>query len=387
MAAYPLQTFTGRDIPLFIPNDGSISVSTINASTITAEQVEISNGSNAGWGVVPTGVSSIAETMIVQTNGNLLHIDTKTNVNASTLQTFVQGFPANAGNYIETYSTQDLAGNSTTRGSIQFVSSLTGAGGGIELNGQDSTYFRVGDQGTDIGLSNARLNTFINPPNAASIRHYTPDGWSSAIDFLGGAGNFSSITLTTANNSNQVAVGAGGIDLTPGTGNDVLLTNGFFNMNGLGMSNVSSINGAEQQPVTYIDPYGASPIFSTIGSSSVAIPMIPFSTIAGKTYQVSVEYSATNGGGGGANDVTMLGISNSNSSTGLYGRFIAVDTWVTLQTYDAYRANVTAIFPCNSNNSGQSVLQLLDVSAVGNEQIVTVEQFTVKDLGFPVNVF
>lgn len=390
MASYPLQNYVGDNIPLWLPNDGTLSVSTIVTSTITTGELAVVPDSNMAYAVVGLeATSTIAAVSLIQPGYSALTEYVVANANGSTIVGAAAGITNANGSYSETFFTKDLAGNATTRGTIQIVSSLTGAGGGVQLTGQDSTYFRVGDQGTDIGLSNARLNTFFSPPNGLSLRHYTPDGLQSGINFNGGVGNYSSISLVAGNNpATSIYTGINGIGLAPGAGNPVTLTNGYVNFNNSALSNVSSINGAQQQPISYLDAYGGtSPIFSTIGGSAVAIPMIPFSTVAGKVYQVSVEFSATNGGGGGANDETMIGISNSNSSVGLYGRFIAVNTWKTDQTYDAYRNNVTAIFPCNSNNSGQSVLELLDVSNAGNVQIVTLEQLTVKDLGFPVNAF
>ena len=79
MSALPLQTFSSPARPLYYPIGQEIVVPSIVTSTITTQEIEVSNSSNAGWGVIPTGTSSIAETMIVQSNGDLFHFDTKSN--------------------------------------------------------------------------------------------------------------------------------------------------------------------------------------------------------------------------------------------------------------------------------------------------------------------
>jgi hypothetical protein len=390
--ALPCQTYYAKDKPLFYPVGQTIVVPSIEASTITGAEILIQDG-DAGWGVVSALPNQIAEVMTVPFDtGVISHIDIKTDANNSTINQYIQGYlTAGTSNYTMQYTIVDPGVSSNVAGSISFLSSIgPGTGGGVDIQSQDGTAVIVGGESVYSGVpskGNFLLQSFVGDDQAL-IAHYSSNAvYQSQILFSGGSGGASTITLQSGSGNVAVEVGQIGITMTPGASNAVTLMNGSFDVNNVPITNVSTINQALFPPVTYIDPYGASPIFSTIGSSAVAVPMIPFSTIAGKTYQVSVEYSAVNGGGGNATDATSIGITNSNSGTGLYGRFIGVDTWITDQTYDGYRANVTAIFPCNSNNSGQSVLELLDVTTGGNVQIVTLEQLTVKDLGFPVNVF
>lgn len=389
MASYPLQNYVGKDIPLWLPNDGSISVSTIVASTITTDEIAVIPSSNMAFGVIGIqNTSTLATTSLVDAGYAALTQYVVQNANNSTLMTAATGITNANGSYTSVYITNDLAGNATTRGQIAIVSSIQGQQGGVELTGQDNSILNVGNNGANLALSNAGLNFFFNPPNNAQINHKIANEQNGQISFTGGAGNQSSITLL-AGGANQAAVyvGDNGVTLMPGSNQAVTLQAGSINVNNLAMSNVSSINGAYVNTQVYIDPYGASPIFSTIGNTNTTIPMLYFSTIAYHNYQVMVEYSAGNGGGGGANDTTSIGITNYNSNVGLFGRFIAVDSWVTDDTYDGRRANVCAVFPANSNSTGAAALEVLNVTAGGNVQIVTLEQVVVKDLGLPQNLF
>jgi len=275
MASYPLQNYRGNNDPLWIPNDGSITVSTINASTITTDNIGVFPSSNTGFSVGGTS-NSLTVLEVALAGGSITNFQVLENTNGSTIMLAANGINSSNAGWFQNYITQDLAGNQTLEGSINILSTVAGTSGGVRLVGEDLTYLNVGD-GVTAGRSNVALRTTFTDPNDAFIQQFVGGQFQSQIHFAGGVGNQSSISLVTGG-GNSMAVKNNGIDLNPGSNLPVTLLDGYINVNNLALSNVSSIN-TTALPVTSIYPNipGTTPF--TVASNAANFAIVTFSNL------------------------------------------------------------------------------------------------------------
>ena len=95
-----------------------------------------------------------------------------------------------------------------------------------------------------------------------------------------------------------------------------------------------------------------------------------------------MEYAASNTGGGGANDLTGISVSNGNNTGGVYGKATYLDTWTVAQTYDNRYNSATGVFTALSNNPVNAAgIQVANLTNGGNTQLLNVFNITVQDLG------
>lgn len=143
---------------------------------------------------------------------------------------------------------------------------------------------------------------------------------------------------------------------------------------------VSSINGIVFTPPTqvqsWIDPSAPASV-STLASALTIIPAASFSTIAGHTYMVTMEYGASNLGGGAATDQTSINIVPLGT-----GHVTIADSFITDQTYVTRQATPTAVVYCASSNATVGVA---NDSAGGNVQAISFFRLFTQDLGVQNN--
>ena len=390
MAALQNQTLASPGNPLYYPVGQpiivpSIDVSTIIASTITTDVLAVFPNATTSYTVSGVGgnLTTIETAGATSSIGNYEVIE---NANKSTLMYATNGIPANNGGWFQNYITTDLAGNDTLKGTIRILSSLSGAGGGVQIISEDGSYVNIGDTGSLTSFSTMSLKQDMVPATgSAYLQHLYNGNLQSQIHFQGGPGNTSSISLVSGGGQ-AIGVNSTGVQFNPGTNQPVTLTNGYYDVNNLALSNVSTINGNAvttlSPVVSWVNPYGTGPTVSTLGVNTSTVAILYFSTIPGHTYEVSCEFAAGNGGGGAANDTTQLQLTNINNLGAPYGRIAFLDTWKVDQTYTSYKTSATQLFTVLANNtSGGCLLGASSQDTGGNVQIINVTEFNTRDLG------
>lgn len=324
----------------YLAAGSTVVVPDVIASTINTQEIAVGDG-RSGVTIFSPDSNSIVEGLVSVIPGNNNIVQSVQNSNFSTIVSVKSGFDSNSTDYGITYATRTAGGSAVTKGYINFLSSVNGSTGGVQIYGQ--------------------------------------------------AGEFVSLAATNASLGN--ATGNNGVTVTPtfisinagAAGRPIQLQQGYLDVNNLALSNVSTINGQKYPPgpagfVQFINP--ASPIqVSTIANAATAVGIAYFSTISTHFYRVTCEFGASNLGGGGATDSTGLAIDSDNSAVIEF-----IDSWNVTQTYPpaGYQTTASGIMEAAGNWMG---LVALNTTASGNTENVVAYRAWAEDLGIPTNQF
>jgi hypothetical protein len=266
MAQLPAFSYLRENVPYWLRAGVPLVVSSITTSTITTEILNVETEPGAGVLITDGGNQGVIINTFTSTNQVALHNDTRYE-NGSLYEVYSQGFGANDPNYTMALFDSNLA----TLGSITFFSTINGIQGGIQIEGPQGEFMVVGAGNTSIG-------------------------------------NISS--------GNGITVNSNGIVLNPGSNKPVQMQQGYFDMNNLAMSNVSSINGIVYPPSTpNFLIYNLTPgsVVTTFGVSPVVVATQASST-TGKAYRVTCVYDVTFSGTTAIGDYSELQITGTGVS-------------------------------------------------------------------------
>ena len=336
MASYPTQNFTGEG-PIWAPYTLTPSFSTITTDDIFVQPSALASFVASGLGT--NGISLSATTVGGAGNGNIITQIT-TDPTGSTIKNVLTTEITATSNASITFEV--AAGTSfSTIGSIEFLSSINGVTGGIQIYGGDGEY-------VSLGAGNASLGNLVG--------------------------------------DNGVTVTANSITINPGAvGRPVQLQEGYLDVNNLALSNVSTINGAKYPPgpagfVQFINSNAPISV-STLANLTTAVPIAYFSTVAGNYYRVTCEFGASNIGGGAATDSSALIIDSENSAVIEF-----IDSWTVQQSYPpaTYQTTASGIMEAAGTWMGVAAI---NATGSGNVEAVAAYRAWAENLGIPTNQF
>lgn len=259
------QTYINSTTPAFVPLNGG----TANVSTLVVNKELLIKYSPSTF--MDTVVNSNGVATVVQTTDSQFNVFGQQQVSSAgdLIASYTQGFTPGSPNFELFYGTGDPT---VGTGSIQFLSSINGASGGIQVNGKAGEYMVVGD-------GNASLGT------------------------------------TTGNNG--ITVNSNGILINPGSNNSATLQDGSLDVNNKPIVNVSSINGSVYPPPVPLSflIYNLTPgsTVATSGTSPVVVAT-KASSVAGKAYRVTCVYDVTFAGTTALGDYSELQITGTGVS-------------------------------------------------------------------------
>jgi hypothetical protein len=274
-------------------------------------------------------------------------------------------------------------------GALQFTSSLTGGGPGIQMTVASGNTIQLREENTSFVMpQESVINIYELNSSNTYLQYYasnSPPGVPSGqIHF-----NEATSSISLVNSFGQsIAVGNFGVGINPGTSNDATLVSGRLNISNLPIVNVSSINGAQMPgPVTqWINPVsGPFPTATTPGNTGVVTPIAYFSTVTGNVTRVSMNYQSDNVSGGNPTDQTQVALVayNSDPPFGPIGVFKYLDTYPAVQTDDPNGPYQVALSCDFQSQDAQAGVVMINLTANGNIQTGTLFTLTTQDMGSP----
>jgi len=380
MASLQCQTFTTPTKALFAKNTQNPVFSTLTVS----QGFAIDGQRGQTWDILATSLSTINQLAIVQ-YPNDIQTNWQNETGSNVKQEWTKNMSGATNNVIEAY---EFGG--VLKAAVVLTSSIYGGNGGVGLFSESGTYVTVRDQGMTIqgSAADSQLNFYEQNGSNFYIQHFpapvVPNGLASQIHFNSAT---SSVSLV-GGEGQAIGVGTFGVDIQPGSNAPVTLVDGYFDMNSLAMSNVSTINGAQvaNAPVQWINPIsGPFPTATTPGNAGTITPLAYFSTTAGNITRVSVAFQSDNGAGGNPTDQTQLALVaySIDPPAGPTGVVKYLDTYPAVQTDDPngpYQFATSFDFQCQDAQAG---VVMINLTQAGNTQNGTLFSLTTQDMGAP----